>query len=426
MQEVEQGTRTEENAGDYADADVLRSLIQVGVNLTTVADFRKMLDMILLEARKLGRAEAGTLYINRNNGLRLVSVQNDRLARAQIDKYLLNKELATSDSLAGYVATTGEMMNIPNTYVLPAGAPFRINRDFDAETGYRAKSILALPLKSPQGKCIGVLQLLNRLDEHGVLVPFPERACNGILSLASMAAVTIYNALLQEELRRAYLETIVRLSVAAEFRDDETSDHIRRISHTAAVIARAMDLSDKQVELIRYASPMHDVGKIGIPDAILRKPGKLTPEERTAIERHSAIGPEILGDPVSELTAVAREVALTHHERWDGRGYPKGLVGEAIPLCGRIVAIADVFDALVSKRCYKDPMPLDKALAVIKEEEGKAFDPAVVRAFFSCLEEILSFYRDPAVADNNPVFSSPEAAVPQWGDPETDFPTRIR
>ena len=376
--------------------EVLKSLLQVGVHLSAVSDFKKLLDMILLESRKLGKAEAGTLYIVNQNRLCFAASQNDRLAAPMITQHLLSREMAISgDSLVGYVALNGQMMNIPN--VLPRGTPFRINRELDADTGYRVKSILAIPLTCNPNKVIGVLELINRLDDDGQIVAFPETACAGILSLGSMAAVTIHNAMLQEQLRKAHLETIVRLSVAAEFRDDDTSDHIRRVSHTAAVVARAMKLDERIVELIHYASPMHDVGKIGIPDAILRKPGKLTEEERTVIKGHAAIAPEILGDPCNELAEMAREVALTHHERWDGTGYPNQLAGEEIPISGRVVAIADVFDALVSKRCYKDAMPHDKAMAIIKDESGKAFDPAIVEAFFSSIEEILVFYRDPAI-----------------------------
>jgi hypothetical protein len=398
---MEHPVTVEDGLDHFGDSEILHSLLQVAVNLSAISDFRKMLDMILQEVRGLGKAEAGSLYILKRNRLRRIAAQNDRLAVPQIILHVLNKELAVSgDSLPGYVAMTGQMLNIPNSYMLPSGVPFRVNRDAEAETGYRAKSILVIPLKCSKGECIGVLELLNRLNAQGRIVPFPETACTGVLSLSAMAAVTIYNALLQEELRRAHLETIVRLSVAAEFRDDETADHIRRISHTSGVVARAAGLDDKQVELIRYASPMHDVGKIGIPDAILRKPGRLTVEERKIVQEHSAIGPEILGDPLNELATVAREVALTHHERWDGKGYPNGLVGEEIPISGRVVAIADVFDALVSKRCYKDPHPLDEAMAIIKGEDGKAFDPMVVKAFFSAIDEILCFYRDPAVSQN--------------------------
>jgi hypothetical protein len=378
--------------------ELLKSLIQIGVNLSDVSDFKKLLNMILLEARRLMHAEAGTLYIVKRRRMRLAVAQNDRMAAAQIAKHLLNKEMSISeDSLAGFVASTGQVMNIPNTYMLPKGAPFRINRDLDVETGYRIRTVLAIPLKCRQNTIIGVLELFNRLDDDGGITAFPE-ACTGIQSLAAMAAVTIHNTLLQDELRKSQLETIVRLSVAAEFRDDETSEHIGRISHTSALIAKAMNLDDRQIELIHYASPMHDVGKIGIPDSILRKPGRFTDDERKVMQQHPSIGPEILGDPSNELADMAREVAMTHHERWDGKGYPNGLAGEEIPISGRIVAIADVFDAIVSKRCYKDAQPMEKALEIVKEESGNAFDPAVVDAFFCVREEILAFYRDPAIS----------------------------
>jgi len=382
------------------DGQILRSLVQVGVNLSAERDVNRMLNLILLEARRLARAEAGSLYVLKWNRLRFVAAQNDKLAAMQITQHLLDKELAVStDSLAGYVATTGEAMNIPNSYMLPAGVPFRINRHFDAMTGYRAKSILAIPLKRPNGACIGVLELFNCLDATGRTTPFADAEDSGLVTLAAMAAVTIHNALLQEDLRKAQLETIIRLSVAAEFRDNETSCHIRRISHTSALIARKMDLPDKVVELIQAASPMHDVGKIGIPDSILRKPGRLSDAEREVIKEHSVIGPEILGDPLNDLAEAAREVALTHHERWDGSGYPRGLKGDEIPLAGRIVGLADVYDALVSKRCYKEAMPVEEALEILRQDSGKAFDPKVVDAFFAALDEILMFYNDPATRE---------------------------
>ena len=385
----------------HEDPEVLRSLLQVGINLTAVKELPKMLELILHEVRKLARAEAGSLYILEKTGiLRLVVAQNNRLTSAQITETITNREVAvTHDSLVGFVAATGEAQNIANTFTLPPGTPFRIDRESDAITGYRARSILAIPLRCPDGKCIGVLELFNHLDEDKKVGPFPEGKSNATLSLASMAAVTIHNALLKEELKRANLETIIRLSVAAEYRDDETAGHIRRISHTAGLIAREMGLDDKQVEVIQLSSPMHDVGKIGIPDTILHKPGQLDAEERKIIEGHPAIATEILGDPLNDLVAAARAVALTHHERWDGQGYPNGLAGEDIPMVGRIVGLADVFDALVSNRCYKKAYSLEKAMEIIREEEGKHFDPKVVKAFFNVLGQILTFYRDPANTD---------------------------
>jgi HD-GYP domain-containing protein (c-di-GMP phosphodiesterase class II) len=329
--------------------------------------------------------------------LRLAVAQNDRIAEKVIQGTLLNREFAIdSSSLIGYVAGTAQLMNIPNTFMLPAGAPFRINREADNVTSYRARSILAIPLSFQTSKVIGAIELINRIGPDGHVEPFPDSQCSGLQSLAAMAAVTIYNAMLREELKRAQLETIMRLSVAAEFRDNETAAHLRRLSHTSAVIAQAMGLPPRQVDLIRFASPMHDVGKIGISDSILCKPGRLTEEERKAVQAHPAIGTEILGDPMNDMVDAARAVAMTHHEKWDGTGYPDHLKGEEIPLIGRITGLADVFDALVSKRCYKDAMPVGQALDIVRGEEGKHFDPAVVKAFFSALDQILEFYKDPA------------------------------
>ncbi len=378
-----------------SDPGVLSSLMEVGVNLSVLQDRQTMLEMILQEGRKFTRAEAGTLYVLMGHTLEFVAAQNDRLAPAQLEEQLIGKELPIyGDSLAGFVARTGKALNIPDSYAIPEGSPFRINREFDSLTGYRTESILALPLKCPDGRCVGVLQLINRLDGHGRAVAFPDPECNGIASLASMAAVTVHNSLLQEQLKQAQLDCIIRLSVAAEFRDDDTADHIRRISRTSALMAAAMGMDRQRVELIQHASPMHDIGKIGIPDNILRKPGPLTAKERQIVEQHPDIGGHILSDPPNDLIAAARDVALTHHERWDGKGYPRGLSGLHIPLSGRIVGLADVFDALVSKRCYKEAYSLDDSLKTIRGEEGRHFDPDVVAAFFSRLDVTLTQYGD--------------------------------
>lgn len=375
------------------DQQVLQSLLQVGVGLSAVPDRQKLLEMILCEARTLTRAEAGSLYVLDRDCLKFVATQNDKVGTPENTRHLLGKEIPlTCDSLAGFVGFSKEPKNIANSYELPSGAPFRVNRDFEAATGYRSESILGIPLKCPDGQCIGVLELVNRIDESGVTVAFPEDDCGGILSLASMAAVTIQNAQLQEQLKQAHLDTIIRLSAAAEFRDDDTADHVHRISHVSSLVAKAMDLPPGQVELIEWASPMHDIGKIGIPDSVLTKRGPLTPQERRVSEKHTMIGAEILANPKNDLHRVAREIALTHHERWDGSGYPRKLKGTDIPIEGRIVALADVFDSLVSKRCYKEPYPIDVGAYIIRRQEDRGFDPAVLEAFFRNFDEIVVPY----------------------------------
>jgi len=184
-----------------------------------------------------------------------------------------------------------------------------------------------------------------------------------------------------QELEKAHLEMLDRLAVATEFRDDGTGRHIRRVGHMAAVLARDLDLPPHRVELIKRAAPLHDVGKIGIPDRILLKPGTLTPEEFEVVKTHTTIGARILAGGKFALLRMAEEITLSHHERWDGTGYPGGLRGEAIPLSGRIVAVADAFDALTSPRSYRRARSVEEAVVAIKRGAGTQFDPKVVDAF---------------------------------------------
>ena len=183
------------------------------------------------------------------------------------------------------------------------------------------------------------------------------------------------------ELEDAKLEMLDRLALAAEYRDDATGQHAERIGRTSELLALALGLEAAEAALIGQAARLHDIGKIGIADDLLLKPGKYTAEELTAMQLHPAIGARILSGSTNELLMMAEQIALTHHERWDGRGYPNGLTGEAIPLPGRIVAVADVFDALTHRRPYKEPWPIHVAVREILSERGTKFDPRVTEAF---------------------------------------------
>ncbi len=226
------------------------------------------------------------------------------------------------------------------------------------------------------------------------------------------------------KIKLASLDTIHRLAQAAEYKDENTGAHIKRMSQYSAIVARKMGLSDSEVENILYAAPMHDVGKIGIPDRILLKTGRLDANEWEIMKKHTVIGAEILrgsdaefirlaevialthhekwdgsgyprGLQGSEIPLAEREViALTHHEKWDGSGYPRGLQGSGIPLAGRIVAITDAFDALTSKRPYKKAFSIEKSLKIIKEGRGSHFDPEVVDAFFAIEDEIFGIKKE--------------------------------
>jgi putative two-component system response regulator len=193
-----------------------------------------------------------------------------------------------------------------------------------------------------------------------------------------------------ERIKTASLDTIYRLSVASEYKDKDTGAHIKRMSRYSVAVARRMGLDENTIETILYSAPMHDLGKIGIPDQILMKPAILDPAEWKIMKMHTVIGAKILQGSDAEFIKSGESIALSHHEKWDGSGYPNGVKGQEIPIAGRIVAIADVFDALTSKRPYKEPFTIEKSLAIVKEGRGTHFDPDVVDAFFDIQEEILN------------------------------------
>ena len=203
-----------------------------------------------------------------------------------------------------------------------------------------------------------------------------------------------------EKLRSAYVDTINRLVIASEYKDEDTGDHIIRMSQYCELMAQKTGLSDEDIKNVRYASPMHDIGKIGIPDSILLKPGKLTSQEFDIIKSHTTIGGKILIQSNAKVLQTAYDIALTHHEKWNGQGYPKGLKKNQIPLVGRIVGIADVFDALTSNRPYKDAYPVEVACEIIKKERENHFDPNIVDIFLDNIDDIIAIKNSVGVIEN--------------------------
>lgn len=191
------------------------------------------------------------------------------------------------------------------------------------------------------------------------------------------------------ELQDACLDTIHRLVLAAEYKDEDTANHAIRISRYSALIAAKIGLPNKFIQNIFHASPMHDIGKISIPDSILLKRGKLNEKEFEIIKTHTTIGADILADAKAEILQIAQIIAVSHHENWDGKGYPEGLRGKNIPLAGRIVKLVDVFDALTSSRPYQAPYPVEVACDIIRKERGNQFDPVLVDTFIASINEII-------------------------------------
>ena len=290
--------------------------------------------------------------------------------------------------IAGAVAVSGHLLNIRDVYNDP-----RFNPDVDKKTGYRTRSVLTAPMFSAKNDVIGVFQVLNRKVGGN----FDQQDEELLTLLSEQASAHVENAQLYQEIRKVTQETIIRLAAAVEYKDQDTRAHLTRVSQYAAFIAREMDFAKEWIENLRLAMPMHDIGKIGVPDAILHKPGKLTPEEWVEMKKHPRHGAEILKDSDNELMKMSAIVALYHHEKWDGSGYPQSIKGTDIPIEARIAAVADVFDALTSKRIYKPSFSLEETVGILDKECGSHFDPDVVAAFHRCLPkiiEVMKMYAD--------------------------------
>ncbi|WP_158971971.1 two-component system response regulator [Paraglaciecola sp. L3A3] len=258
-------------------------------------------------------------------------------------------------------------------------------------TGYQVCEILK---KNDNFKAIPIIFVtaLNDTDDEakGLNLGAVDYIAKPVSAAVVKARVKTHLSLVDaEELRRTRLQVIQRLGRASEYKDNETGMHVMRMSHYSRVLALAYGFSSIQAENLFNAAPMHDIGKIGIPDSIMLKPGKLTDDEFEQMKKHPEIGAEILGESDSDLIALAKVVSLTHHEKWNGTGYPKQLAGEDIPVEGRIVALADVFDALTSVRPYKDAWPVEKAMDFIQSQKGQHFDPQLVDLFAQSLDQVL-------------------------------------
>lgn len=258
-------------------------------------------------------------------------------------------------------------------------------------TGFEVCTALKANNQTQHIPVIFVTALRDEIDEtQGFDVGAVDYITKPISPAVVRARVKTHLSLVQaHELKKTRLQVIQRLGRAAEYRDNETGLHILRMSHFSQVIALAYGLSPKRAEDLLHAAPMHDIGKIGIRDDILLKPGKLTDEEFKEMQRHPLIGAEILGDADSQLLKLAQQVALYHHEKWDGTGYPHGLRGEAIPLEARIVALCDVFDALTSTRPYKSAWSIEDTMAHLQAQKGRHFDPQLVDLLEQELPKIL-------------------------------------
>lgn len=281
----------------------------------------------------------------------------------------------------GSSIVSGEPIIIEDAY----GDP-RHNDENDRRTGYRTKSLITVPFANNDGEIIGAYQAINKMTEVGY---FTTRDLEMLSLAASYAGKSLESVMLHREIIDTQREIIATMGEVGEIRSKETGNHVKRVAEYSYVLALGLGMDVAQAELLRTASPMHDIGKVAIPDAVLNKPGKLTEEEYDIIKSHTRIGHQLLRGSKRELLRAAAIVAEQHHEKWDGTGYPAGLKGEEIHLFGRITAVADVFDALSAERVYKAAWPLEKIEKLFREERGRHFDPAVIDVFFAELPKLL-------------------------------------
>lgn len=327
------------------------------------------LDNAALVLRQITRAAADTLQAEASS-LLLVDEETGELIFDRIHPghgaALRQKRLHPNEGIAGWVATHGEPLIVNDVDQDPRFAP-----RFDAATGFRTRSILCAPLWA-RGRVIGVLEVLNRRDGR----PFDDENLRLLQAFCASAAVALDNARLYRAVHQGYLETMHALAAAIDAKDPYTRGHSARVTSYSLRIARQLDLPTQALDTVMYAAILHDVGKIGISEAILCKPGLLTQPEKEHMDRHPVIGANIV-EGVAFLRQ-AQPCILHHHERYDGSGYPAGLRGEAIPLGARIIAVADAFDAMTTDRPYRAALSLAEALAELQRDAGQGLDPALV------------------------------------------------
>lgn len=373
----------------------MKDIIKLSLELNSMNDIDILLERILFEAKHATGADAGTIYTKEGAELLFRHAQNDTLQKKlnKGDKliYTTYTVPVNKNSISGYVAAKGESLNVCDVYEIE-GKDYTFDQKYDERSGYITKSMLTVPVKSDNGEVLGVIQIINKKNGSGDIVCFSDEDELFVKHFAQTAGTALQKAKMTRTL-------IMRMIQMAEMRDPkETGAHVNRVgAYSVEIYERwAVDKGisraeiDKNRDILRMTAMLHDVGKVGISDTILKKPARFTPEEFDVMKTHTTLGAELFSTLESEFDRVAREIALTHHENWDGTGYPQRPKGEDISIFGRIVAVADVYDALSCKRVYKDAWKEEDVLDEIRKLSGTKFDPEVIDAFFKCLPVIKS------------------------------------
>jgi response regulator RpfG family c-di-GMP phosphodiesterase len=413
----------------------LDTLMVLGIELNRIHDLDILLEKVLTRARQFVNADAGSIYIREGKRLSFAYSQNatlqKRLPAGEKLIYTTFSLPIDPASIAGYAAATAKMLSIPDVYKLAPTKSYQFDKKFDQASGYRSRSMLTIPLISSKKKVLGILQIINAQDEQKNIVPFSETDEKVMLHFAGIASVALERA----QMTRSMILRMIRMS---EMRDPkETGAHVNRVAGFALEIyeqwalRRGIDRKeiDKTRDVLRMGAMLHDVGKVAISDLILKKPTRLTTEEYEIMKHHTIHGGRLFSNQQSDFDEAAAVVALNHHEKWDGTGYPghvdhltgrplpghetktgaplPGKKGEEIPLFGRIVAIADVYDALSSRRSYKEPWDEARSLEIISQSAGTHFDPELVEIFMGQIAFIRAIQAKYVEKETEPEMDNP-------------------
>lgn len=407
-----------------SEQEKLDSMTHLGIELSRISDLDILLEHVLLRARQFANADAGSIYIREGDWLDFSYTQNDTLQKKLPNGekliYSTFKIPIDEKSIAGYVAATGKTLNIDDVYRLEPTLPYSFSKQFDETAGYTTRSVLTIPLHNSRAQLLGILQIINPQDAFGAITRFSDNDVRLMHHFAAVASVAMERA----QMTRALILRMIRM---AEMRDPrETAYHANRVAGVSVEIyeqwALRRNLDGKEIDrtrdVLRMAAMLHDVGKVATSDLILRKPARLSADEYQAMKMHTIQGARLFQNRQSDFDEAAGVVALNHHEHWDGTGYPghvdfltgrpirefllpngkaRGKRGDEIPLFGRIVSLADVFDALSTKRIYKEAWEESTILAQIERSAGSQFDPELVEIFlnrFEAIRAIHSRYRE--------------------------------
>lgn len=380
-------TATGRSGKHRLSVDSMSTFIDVASALTSELEFDRLFPLIISKITEAMSAERTSLYV--------IDQEKDELwtkVAEQVDDEI---RVPIGDGISGRVAESGETINVVDAWELSY-----YNRDFDIKNQFRTRSVLCVPIKNRAGDIIGVIQVMNKKGKKR----FNAEDETFLKDLTSQAGIALENSLLIDEVMLSFNSSISTLSATVDARHPFTAGHSERVNEYSLLIARQMGMDEEKLEVLKFAGLLHDIGKIGIRDDVLMKNGQFTREERSEMETHPAKTKSILEKfRFPKALQQVPEIAVHHHERIDGTGYPDGLIGDHLPLGSKILAVADVFDALTSRRDYpkyadeevfsSDPMPLSKAISILKDGSGSQFDPEIVAAFMKILPKALQLYR---------------------------------